>query len=228
MAKLLKLKRLNEWLLVHWSRLLLGVCGLSINIHGTLPEHPIFIVANHVSWLDIPVIHSLTLAGFVGKSEIKYWPLLGWLAMLGDTIFIERGNHNSRKMVIASLIKRLQCNRSVAVFPEGRVTDGSDLGRFHRQLLRAAAETQTPVVPIAIKFTNKQGVRNGQMGFIDNEWFITHVCRLLTLPSSRVDIYCGDGILDRDGNIRSVTAQARHFIAQKLSEDDYLPAADLA
>lgn len=227
-AKLLGWPSLNEWLLCHWSRLLLGICGLSVEIKGSMPDHPVFIVANHVSWLDIPIIHSLTQTGFVGKSEIKYWPILGWLAMLGDTVFIQRGNQNSRKAVIASLVKRLKQNRSVAVFPEGRVTDGSTLGRFHRQLLKAAAQTQTPVVPIAIKFLKQDGSRNDQMRFIDNEWFLIHVCRILALPSSTVEIHCGNGLVHPDGNTRIVAEAARSFVADKLKENGYLPTAHQA
>ncbi len=228
LAKICHWRSLNEWLLTRWSRLLLGIFGLSISIHGRLPDHPVFIVANHVSWLDIPVIHSFTQAGFVGKKEIKYWPILGWLAMLGDTIFIQRGNQNSRKQVLESLKKRLSQGRSVAVFPEGRVTDGSQLGRFHRQLLKAAADTGTPVVPIAIKFITAEGTRNDQIGFINNEWFIVHVCRLLTLPSSHVEIHCGHGLSCEVGNTRLTTAQAREFVAHKLTENDYLPRAHTA
>ena len=224
LAKILGLKGLNQWVLKMWSRLLLGVCGLSVNIYGSLPKHPVFIVANHVSWLDIPIIHSLALAGFVGKSEIKYWPILGWLAMLGDTVFIQRGNQNSRKLVINSLIKRLKQGRSVAVFPEGKVTDGGHLGRFHRPLLQAAVETKTPVVPIAIKFINQSGKRHADVAFINDEWFIVHVCRILTLPSCAVEIHCGEGLVDGEDNLRLLTMQARDFVEQKLSENDYLSA----
>lgn len=222
-AKISGSPQLNQWILVHWSRLVLHVCGIRLLINGQLPKHPIFIVANHVSWLDIPIIHSLTLAGFVGKHEIKYWPILGWLAMLGDTVFIQRGNQNSRKLVILNLIKRLEQGRSVAVFPEGRVTDGSHLGRFHRQLLHAATQTQTPVVPLAIKFIKQDGSRNKDVCFINNEWFIVHVWRILTLPSSQVEIHCGPALLDPSGSARAVATQAHLFVENKLLENDYLP-----
>ena len=224
-AKALRLPRLNQWIVVSWSRLVLHVCGLSVKVFGQLPKHPVFILANHVSWLDIPVIHSLTLAGFVGKHEIKYWPILGWIAMLGDTVFLQRGNQNSRQLVIQALVKRLKQGRSVAVFPEGRVTDGSHLGRFHRQLVHAAIITDTPVVPIAIKFIKQDGTRNADVCFINNEWFIIHVWRILTLPSSHVEIHCGHGITDDSGSARNVTMKAHHFVEQKLSENDYLPTA---
>lgn len=222
-AKLCGLPKFNQWVLKAWSRLVLHVCGLSVSVHGQLPDHPAFILANHVSWLDIPVIHSLTLAGFVGKHEIKYWPILGWLAMLGDTVFLQRGNQNSRQQVIQALVKRLKQKRSVAVFPEGRVTDGSHLGRFHRQLVHAAIMTNTPVVPIAIKFIRKNGSRNADVCFKNNEWFIVHVWRILSLPSSHVEIHCGNGLTDDKGSARSVTMQAHQFVEQKLSENDYLP-----
>ncbi|MCB1582896.1 MAG: 1-acyl-sn-glycerol-3-phosphate acyltransferase [Xanthomonadales bacterium] len=224
LAKLFSNQRSNEFFLVYWSRLLCFICGLKVYIHGPKPESPVFLVANHVSWLDIPIIHSLMLAGFVAKSEIKYWPIVGWITMAGDTLFLKRGNAESRKGVLNQIKKRLLNGRSVAVFPEGTVTDGSHLRTFHRQLIHAAIETRTPVLPVAIKFLNVDGTRNDQVGFLNNEMFITHVWRILTLPNSTVEIHCGDLVTDYDAGARAVTLQARAFIEQELLNNDYMSA----
>ena len=136
LAKLFGNRDSNEFILVYWSRLLCFICGLKVYVRGQKPDSPVLLVANHVSWLDIPIIHSLMLVGFVAKSEIKYWPILGWITMVGDTLFLKRGSAESRKGVINQIKKRLENDRSVAVFPEGTVTDGSYLRTFHRQLIR--------------------------------------------------------------------------------------------
>lgn len=225
-SKIFHVPKFNQWILQNWSRLLLHVCGLTVSTYGDLPSQPTFILANHVSWLDIPVVHSLILAGFVGKHEIKYWPILGWLAMLGDTIFLKRGNQNSRQLVIQTLIKHLKKGRSVAVFPEGRVTDGTHLGRFHRQLVHAAVLTNTPITPVAIKFLTQSRTRNADVCFKNNEWFILHVWRILSLPSSFVEIHCGPQLTG--DSARSLTMQAHQFVENKLLENDYLPTTHKA
>lgn|GEM_PF-895390 len=228
LAKLFRNRDINEFLLVYWSRLLCFICGLKVYVHGVKPAAPVFIVANHVSWLDIPIIHSLMLAGFVAKSEIKYWPIIGWVTMVGDTLFLKRGSAESRKGVINQIKKRLNHGRSVAVFPEGTVTDGSYLRTFHRQLIHAAVETRTPILPVAIKFLNRDGSRNDQVGFLNDELFITHVWRILSLPNSTVEIHCGEPVTDFESGARAVTLASRSYIEQELLKNDYMSASHQA
>ena len=226
LAKLFRNRNTNEFLLVYWSRLLCFICGLKVYIHGQKPESPVLLVANHVSWLDIPIIHSLMLAGFVAKSEIKYWPILGWITVVGDTLFLKRGNAESRKGVINQIKKRLNNKRSVAVFPEGTVTDGSYLRTFHRQLIHAAIETETPILPVAIKFLKTDGTRNDQVGFLNDELFMPHVWRVLSLPNSIVEIHCGALVTDFESGARAVTLQARAYVEQELQRNDYISATN--
>ncbi|WP_395374023.1 lysophospholipid acyltransferase family protein [Marinicella sp. W31] len=225
LSKLFKLASLNALFLTSWSHLMCLISGITIHVHGRIEKAPVFIVANHVSWLDIPIIHSLALAGFVAKSEIRRWPLLGWLSLAGDTLFLQRGSHHSRNSVIDTIKKRLLSGRSVAVFPEGTVTDGSHLRHFHRQLLVAAIETQTPIQPVAIKFIRNDGTRNQDMAFINNEGFVRHVWRILTLPSSTVEVYCGEPITDFESGARAVTQSSRDYIEKELKNNGYLQTA---
>ena len=224
LAKLFRNHKTSEFILVYWSRLVCFICGIKVYVHGEKPKAPVLLVANHVSWLDIPIIHSLMLAGFVAKSEIKYWPILGWVTLIADTLFLKRGNAESRKGVLSQIKKRLNNGRSVAIFPEGTVTDGSYLRTFHRQLIHAAIDTKTPVFPVAIKFLKADGTRNDQVGFLNNEFFITHVWRILSLPNSKVEIHCGELITDYELGTRAVTLQARSQIEQELLKNDYMPA----
>lgn len=225
-AKLFRNRDTHEFLLVYWSRLVCFACGLKVYVHGQKPKSPVLLVANHVSWLDIPIIHSLMLAGFVAKSEIRKWPILGWVTLAGDTLFLKRGSAESRKGVLNQIKSRLKTQRSVAVFPEGTVTDGSYLRTFHRQLIHAAIETETPVFPVAIKFINKDGSRNDQVGFLNNELFLTHVWRILSLPNSTVEIHCGELVTDYDSGARMVTLKARDIIEKELLRNDYMSATN--
>ncbi len=228
LAKLFRNHRTSEFVLIYWSRLVCFICGIKVYVHGVKPKSPVLLVANHVSWLDIPIIHSLMLAGFVAKSEIKYWPILGWVTLIADTMFLKRGSAESRKGVLNQIKKRLSGGRSVAIFPEGTVTDGSYLRTFHRQLIHAAVETQTPIFPVAIKFIKADGQRNDQVGFLNNELFMTHVWRILSLPNSKVEIHCGELVTDYELGTRAVTLKARSYVEQELLKDDYMSATNKA
>ncbi len=143
-------------------------------------------------------------------------------------MFLKRGSAESRKGVLNQIKKRLISGRSVAVFPEGTVTDGSHLRTFHRQLIHAAVETETPILPVAIKFLNKDGTRNDQVGFLNDELFLAHVWRILSLPNSVVEIHCGELVTDFDSGARAVTLQSRSYIEQELLKNDYMSATNQA
>ncbi len=224
LAKLFRNHKTSEFILIYWSRLVCFICGIKVYVYGEKPKFPVLLVANHVSWLDIPIIHSLMLAGFVAKSEIKYWPILGWVTLIADTMFLKRGSAESRKSVLNQIKHKLTHGRSVAIFPEGTVTDGSYLRTFHRQLIHAAVETETPVFPVAIKFLKADGTRNDQVGFLNNELFFMHVWRILGLPNSRVEIHCGELVTNFDQGTRAVTLKARSYVEQELLKNDYMSA----
>ena len=215
-------RKLQKKVLNNWSKLLCFVCGLKLETRGNIQENPVFLVANHVSWLDIPVIHSYKLAGFVAKYEISKWPLLGWAVRSGETVFINRGKHDSRKVVLETIKGRLKQGRSIAVFPEGTATNGEYLGRFHRQLMQAAIETKTPMQAIAIKFLNKDGKRNKKIAFVENENFLKNVLRILSLPTSRVELTFCDVINTKDKTAKQVAMLSEQQVSKVLTENDYL------
>jgi 1-acyl-sn-glycerol-3-phosphate acyltransferase len=215
-------RKRHKAILNFWSRLLCGICGLKLQIKGNIHKNPVLIVANHVSWIDIPVIHSFKLAGFVAKEEISRWPILGRVVKSGETLFITRGKHESRKQVLQLINARLNAGRSIALFPEGKATDGEYLGNFHRQLMQAAIETQVPIQAIAIKYIKKDGSRNNKIGFKKHETFIDNVIRTLSLPSCTVELNFCDIIDTKGKSARESALIAHNQVAQVLAQNDYL------
>jgi 1-acyl-sn-glycerol-3-phosphate acyltransferase len=215
-------RKLNKSILNKWSLLLCRICGLKIVTKGKIQKNPVFLVANHVSWIDIPVIHCFKLVGFVAKEEIASWPFLGWAVKSGETVFIARGKIESRKQVLLELEKRLNDGRSVAVFPEGRATNGEKLGRFHRQLMQAAVDTQTPIQAIAIKYLKKDGSRNKEICFRDNERFVGNVIRVLALPKSIVELNFCDVIDTQSRQAKELSHITYDQVAKIVSHDDYM------
>src|SRR3546814_8318273 len=85
---------------LYWSRVLMRLCGVAVRIKGEPKRSgPVLWVANHVSWVDIFVLNSIRPTSFVAKSDIRRWPVLGWLVAGAGTVFIERGNRNAIRAV---------------------------------------------------------------------------------------------------------------------------------
>jgi 1-acyl-sn-glycerol-3-phosphate acyltransferase len=145
-----------------WSTRLLRIFGLrSVRIGQPLAD-PVLFVANHTSWIDIVMLHSQRAACFVAKAEIARWPLVGWLAACGGTIFHRRGSNHSLAAVMQIMVERLREGRSVAVFPEGGTGYGGELKVFHARIFQAALDAQVPVQPVALRFVDRASGRDSE------------------------------------------------------------------
>jgi 1-acyl-sn-glycerol-3-phosphate acyltransferase len=136
-----------------WARQMLAVLGVELQVRGTPPAHgPMLLVANHISWLDILVMHAARHCRFVSKSEVKHWPLLGTLATGAGTLYIEREKRRDAMRVVHHVAERLQAGEILAVFPEGTTSNGIDLLPFHANLIQSAVSAKAPVQPVGLRF----------------------------------------------------------------------------
>jgi 1-acyl-sn-glycerol-3-phosphate acyltransferase len=179
---------LDEFMVERWSYWLCRVFGVRVHVLGDIHPAPTMIVANHLSWVDIQAMHAAAPMGFVGKAEINRWPVLGYLARAGDTIFIERGSHSSSADVSLALVERLNAGRRVAIFPEGGIRPGDHVGVFHARLFKAAVDADCMIQPVMIRYV-RQGRRDPQMTFIDGENMVRNMLRMLGRPVSDAEVH---------------------------------------
>jgi 1-acyl-sn-glycerol-3-phosphate acyltransferase len=161
-----------------WSVTLLRIFGMRPRRFGQAQLDAVLFVANHTSWIDITMLHSQRAACFVAKAEIAGWPLIGWLAASGGTIFHRRGNNHSLSTVMQVMVDRLRAGRSVAVFPEGGTGYHGVLKVFHARIFQAALDADVTVQPVALRFA-RHGRRLVNAGFREQESFFNNIVRLL-------------------------------------------------
>lgn len=176
-------RSLSEFMLNWWTRMVCRVFGIRIRVSGTAEKGPVLIVANHISWIDILVMHSSAAMGFVSKAEIARWPFIGMLARMSGTVFHERGSQDSSSNVANAMIRRLREGGRIAVFPEGGIKPGDTVKHFHARMFKAAVEAQCQVQPAMIRYMRK-GQRDPDISFRDDEHFMGNFIRLLGHPAS--------------------------------------------
>lgn len=141
-----------------WLTWVINVVGIDLDIQGEIPkpdENALW-VANHISWLDIPVIGSAGV-GFLSKSEVRKWPLVGWLGHRAGTVFINRGGKNASQIASREIAEKIKTNDSILVFPEGTTGYGDIVMRFHARIFAPAMDHQIPVQPLAIQYLDQYG-----------------------------------------------------------------------
>ena len=210
--------RLDHRVVRWWSWMLMKVFGITVRTVGEpLPGATMF-VANHVSWVDIVVLHSTRMMGFVAKREIAGWPLIGWMAARADTIFHQRGSQESLGGVLQAMMRRLREGRSVGVFPEGRTRDGHAVGPFHARIFLAAVEAGVPVQPVALRY-GPRGSAQPVVAFGPKESFFANFVRLLGEPARTADICFLEPIqvTDVEGR-RRIADLSRERIVQAMAQ----------
>ncbi len=200
-----------------WSTGLMRVFGLrSVRIGQPLAD-PVLFVANHTSWIDIELLHSQRAACFVAKAEIANWPLVGWLAASGGTIFHRRGSNHSLAAVMQVMVDRLREGRSVAVFPEGGTGHNGVLKVFHARIFQAALDADVPVQPVALRFA-RDGKRLIDAGFREDENFMQNILRMLGGPSMDAEVHFLEPVPTSPDGRRRMADLARERIAIALED----------
>ena len=172
----------------HWQKTLLHILSVDVEVIGIPDASARFLVSNHISWLDIPVIGAQCNVHFLSKAEVRKWPLIGQLSVAAGTVFIKRGAGESQQKS-REVAEHLQRGRTVLVFPEGTTTDGTGLRRFFPQLFNAPLIAGTDVQPVAVRYLDAYGRVDTQPAFIGEDEFHHHLWALLRRDVIRVRVY---------------------------------------
>ncbi len=199
-----------------WLRWFSAIVKLEITKDGVQPEKGALLVSNHISWLDIIVIGQFLPAYFVAKSDISRWPIIGYLARQGGTIFIRRGDKQHIRTTAEKMVWLLKQKNNIIAFPEGTTTNGKEVLNFHSSLFQPALLTKSPIQPIALKY---QGPALEHAPFIGDDDFVSHLIKMLSLDKIEVRLCFLPLINDSGKNRTQVSLETRNMIMKKISED---------
>ncbi len=164
-----------------YHRQLCRLLGVRIHQQGRIAkDRPVLLIANHISWLDIPVFSAIAPVCFVAKSEVGAWPFISWLAKLQNTIFIDRAQRSATQESANEIIARLREGANVVIFAEGTSSDGNQVLPFRTSLFAAAIPRAGAAEPVhediyvqtaAIGYTHQQGLPLGRRGRPIIAWY---------------------------------------------------------
>ncbi|MGY8523750.1 lysophospholipid acyltransferase family protein [Paracidovorax citrulli] len=198
-----------------WSRRLLRLCGVELQYIGEPPAQGqgVMLVANHISWLDIFVIHAWQPARFVAKSEIRRWPVVGWLCEKTGTLFIERGRKRDAHRVLHDLVACMRHGDRVCVFPEGTTSDGRGVLPFHANLMQAPVAGDLPVLPLGLQYRDAAtGEVTVAPAYIGEMSLLECLDAILSSPPIRAELVFGPCIDTRGFGRRSLAELAHETV----------------
>lgn len=192
-----------------WAKAMLWLLGVRLRVAGPTPSAPFFLVANHLSYVDVLVLAAQVDCVFVAKSELAAWPLLGFLSRQVQTIFINRRRTRDLLRVNALLARTLAAGQSVALFPEGTTTAGAAVLPFKSALLEPAVQAGRCVAYASLSYRTADGEAPATEAVC---WwgemeFVPHLLKLFALPGFDATLVFGAQV---------VQARDRKTLAKQL------------
>jgi 1-acyl-sn-glycerol-3-phosphate acyltransferase len=151
------------------------------------------IISNHVSYVDVLILSALLPSVFITSRELKTTPLLGMLATLGGSLFVDRRRPVGLKGEIEIIAHVLGQGFSVVLFPEGTTSNGDRVHTFKKSLFDSAVTTGTDILPLCLRYRKindgplTAGNRDA-LFYYGGVSFTKHFPGFLALKSVEVDV----------------------------------------
>ena len=177
-----------------WARSFVRISNMKIEVKGSPPQPPFFLVCNHLSYTDVAALRAVVNGIFVAKGEMESWFLAGRICRDMGTIFINRQNRRDIPRAGAEIIKRLDLGEGVIVFPEGTSTRGETVLPFNSSFLEFAAQKDLPVSYASITYTTPpdQPKASQAVSWWDEKTFGEHLWELFQAREYTATISFGD------------------------------------
>jgi 1-acyl-sn-glycerol-3-phosphate acyltransferase len=202
-----------------WSRQLLAILNIGIRIEGqqlARGEGGCLLVSNHISWLDIFVLSAIHPSQFIAKSEVRDWPLIGWLSRRSGTIFIERALRQNASVINSRVSKLLKQGACIGLCPEGTTTDGKQVGHFHSALFQPAIDAGIKTCPVALRYQSAEGHPSPAATFTGDTTLVQSIWRILRAPRLNALVVFTPAIPAAKENRRMLARAAQTAIAKEI------------
>jgi 1-acyl-sn-glycerol-3-phosphate acyltransferase len=208
-----------------FNKILVRILGIKVELAQEaqgLEPRGVFFVSNHLSYIDGIVAGSIFPFVFIGKNELKTWPLLGIMIWLSETVFVDRVNISNIKAELKKAESLLINNVNVILFPEGTSGDGKTAMPFKSSFFAAPLQSERKIVPLTIKYKSIIGVEINEANKDLVYWygemeFFSHFVGVLGLKSIEVQLKVNPPL--HTGYAEGQTPSAQRKYLSELSQE---------
>ncbi|WP_210569646.1 1-acyl-sn-glycerol-3-phosphate acyltransferase [Streptomyces sp. GESEQ-4] len=185
----------RDALVRRWCRAVVQAAGVRVRLTGTAaPTGGMLLVANHISWLDIPLLAAVRPARMLAKAEIRQWPVAGGLTAASGALFIERDRLRALPETVARIAEAMRAGAAVVAFPEGSTWCGRAQGPFRRAVFQAALDAGVPVQPVRLHYRFDNGPSSTAPAFVGEDSLLSSMWRVVTARGLVAEVEVRDAI----------------------------------
>lgn len=186
--------RASQWLFHAYSQVVWRVVGLRVKLRGVVPQHPFFMVSNHLTYMDVFVLTGAVGCIFVSRADAARWPVVGFMIRRMNTIFIDRSQRRDTVRVNAEIQRAMERGYGVHVFAESRVSQDATVHEFKPALLQPAAEMGLPVHYASLSYRTPAGCPSAKEVVVWREGvsMFQNLVGVLRLPWVEAEVVFGE------------------------------------
>jgi 1-acyl-sn-glycerol-3-phosphate acyltransferase len=195
-----------------WAKGFIKLCGAKIHVSGRPPRPPFFLVSNHLSYVDIPLLRSILENVFVTKGEIQSWVLAGKIVGDMGNIYINRQNKRDIPRAGKQILEALENGEGVIVFPEGTTSNGEQVLDFKSSFFEFAVAANLPIYYASIRYETFDGYPPASekvCWWRLESTFLPHLWELFQIPTFDAFVTFGE---------TPIVGENRKDLAKKLQE----------
>ncbi len=205
-----------------WGEATSRICGIKIKVEGEAPKPPFFLVSNHLSYADVWVLFSQLNCTFIAKSEVREWPLIGFILETSGILFIDRKKRSDVARVNDEISKHLTNSQGIVLFPEGTTSVGAEILPFKSSLFQFPAEEELPVHCVSLSYDTPDNERPAYQSVCwwDDTPFFKHLFYLFVMKEFSATItFSHETTINSNRKVLAKTVQ-------KLVEQTFIPVID--
>jgi 1-acyl-sn-glycerol-3-phosphate acyltransferase len=200
----------RQFIFRNWANYCIKIFGINLYVKGRQPRPPFFLVSNHLSYVDIPLMRSVLESIFVAKSEIEGWFLGGKIVRDMGNIYVNRSKKSDIPRAGNQVLEALEKGEGVIIFPEGTTSNGKKVLPFKSSFFEFACEANLPVYYAVIRYevsAEFSPASERVAWWRDDSGFIGHLWNLFKVQNFDAFINFGEN---------PITAENRKDLAKKL------------
>jgi 1-acyl-sn-glycerol-3-phosphate acyltransferase len=214
---------IQQRMMKNWAMKVLKILNIKLHYTGKFPDQNVqhaLLVANHVSWLDICLLMAVCPTQFVAKSEIRGWPVIGFLCSRVGTLFIERAKRSDTVRINQAISNVLLTGKRVCIFPEGETSNGLQIHHFHTSLIQSAVNVNALLYPVAIRYLDNTGNLCRDAAYTDIS-LVASLKKILNQTRINAVLDCSEAIQSEGKNRRELARLSEQAITSSLSLSSY-------